>query len=163
VAQASNVRATWLRLRSPWKTTCGFTGADGGGCRIFHLVGVFGRCTSTHRGFQRLKACCLVASSDSVGFGRMPAVRAAQHRHNDAVFRRESFLCVWSVVTRLSPVTNSLRLSAGGACPSTADSDIPCRLHGSPPRLPPLDCAAASLLRPPRFTAPARTDSPRAG
>jgi hypothetical protein len=77
----------------------------------------------------------------------MPAVRAAQHHHNDAVFRRESFLCrVVGCDIRLSSVTNSPRLSAGGACPSTADSDIPCRVHGSPPRLPPLGCAAAPLL-----------------
>jgi hypothetical protein len=77
----------------------------------------------------------------------MPAVRAAQHHHNDAVFRRESFLCrVVGCDIGLSSVTNSPRLSAGGACPSTADSDIPCRVHGSPPRLPPLGCAAAPLL-----------------
>jgi hypothetical protein len=40
-----------------------------------------------------------MASSDSVGFGWMPAIRAAQHHLNDAVFRRESFLCVRLVVT----------------------------------------------------------------
>jgi len=79
-----------------------------------------------------------MASSDSVGSGRMPAIRVAQHHLIDAVFRRESFLCVRLVVTRLSPITDSLRLSAGGACPSTADSDIPCRPHGAAPRLPPL-------------------------
>jgi hypothetical protein len=92
-----------------------------------------------------------MASSDSVGFGWMPAVRAAQHQLNDAVFRRESFLCVRLVVTRLSPVTNSLRLSAGGACPSTADSDIPCRSHGAAPRLPPPGSARSPPRRRPLF------------
>jgi len=94
-----------------------------------------------------------MASSDSVGFGWMPAIRVAQHHLNDAVFRRESFLCVWLVVTRLSPVTNSLRLSAGGACPSTADSDIPCRSPGAAPRLPPLDTARSPPKRRPLFLA----------
>jgi len=94
-----------------------------------------------------------MASSDSVGFGWMPAIRVAQHHLNDAVFRRESFLCVRLVVTRLSPVTNSLRLSAGGACPSTADSDIPCRSPGAAPRLPPLDAARSPPKRRPLFLA----------
>jgi hypothetical protein len=92
-----------------------------------------------------------MASSDSVGFGWMPAIRAAQHHLNDAVFRRESFVCVRLVVTRLSPVTNSLRLSAGGACPSTADSDIPCRSCGAAPRLPPPGSARSPPKRRPLF------------
>jgi hypothetical protein len=92
-----------------------------------------------------------MASSDSVGFGWMLAIRVAQHHLNDAVFRRESFLCVRLVVTRLSPVTNSLRPSAGGACPSTADSDIPCRSHGAAPRLPPLGSTQSPRERRPLF------------
>lgn len=92
-----------------------------------------------------------MASSDSVGFGWMLAIRVAQHHLNDAVFRRESFLCVRLVVTRLSPVTNSLRPSAGGACPSTADSDIPCRPCGANPRLPPPGSARSPPKRRPLF------------
>jgi hypothetical protein len=41
------------------------------------------------------------------------------------------------VATWLSPIADSLRLSAGGACPSAVDSDIPCRPYGPAPRLPP--------------------------
>lgn len=68
-----------------------------------------------------------MAPSDSVGLRSVPAVRAALRRLDDAVFRRESFFCGWVGFDRLSPVADSLRLSAGGACPSRAASDALCR------------------------------------